>query len=69
MVYANPFLIWTPTKAEGGNATRNLYDEAYYWGLQAGANTNRVDITRNLGTGHTLRIRRSCCLFLRVRLH
>jgi len=39
MVYANPFLIWTPTKAEGGNATRNLYDEAYYWGYLVGYNS------------------------------
>ena len=34
MVYVNPFLIWTPTKAEGGNATRNLYDEANYLGMR-----------------------------------
>ena len=33
MVYTNPFLIWTPTPAEGGTATRNLYDEAAAYGI------------------------------------
>jgi len=36
MVYVNPFLIWTPTVAEGGNATRNLFDEAYSLGYLVG---------------------------------
>merc|ERR1719183_1916333 len=36
MVYMNPFLIYTPTKAEGGNATRNLFDEAYVNGYLVG---------------------------------
>ena len=42
MVYVNPFLIWTPTVAEGGNATRNLYDEANYYGAPLSASALRL---------------------------